>query len=485
MNSQLVSFQSLLSRPIAQFTLGLLSTTCLLSMIVHPAIANQIPTSGATWTGAGTTAAATKDTPSGLRTTVSVSGSGMTMGSRNNASFQTTNTITVPSIPSTTNGMQVLVTANASCNNAALICNNLGTMTINFTDTAGNPILVKNPVLHMSRLGGALNYTSGGVTANYYLGGILTLTTPGAVLSSATGDRGFQVTGGNKIALDYTTFPATAAAGSAIGDCTAAPNAPQAGCGSIPVTGLVSSLSFNVDMNRNNTSGNWQSLVSGAWSADGIYFTVSFDEDFGDAPASYDLTSAASHIVSDLMLGSAIDVDNPTISNGAATGTTSITPSPNAVAAGTSNNGTTGDGADEDAITSFPALASNDTSYTLTVPISGASRAGQVCGWIDLNRNNVFDNATERACKTFVSGATTVTLNWTGLTGLTAGTNYVRLRASYDATSVQNPTGRLSSGEVEDYQIAITAPVSLSRPKSDESWRCSDGAGDYIGRQRS
>jgi uncharacterized repeat protein (TIGR01451 family) len=436
--------------------LGYLSAILSITALANPAIANQIPTSGTAWTGTGTTAAATKDTPSGLRTTIGITGSGMTMGSRISTTAQTGNTITNPTIPATTNGMQVVVTANASCNNAALICNNLGTITINFTDIAGNPILVKNPVLHMSRLGGALGYTSGGVTANYYLGGVLTLTTPGAVLSSATGNRGFQVTGGNKIAVDYTTFPATAAAGSAIGDCTASPNAPQAGCGSIPVTGLVSSLSFNVDMNRNNTSGNWQSAVNSAWSADGIYFTVSFDEDFGDAPASYDPTTAASHIVSDLALGSAIDVDNPTIINGGSTGATSITPSPNAVAAGVSNNGASGDGADEDAITSFPALASNDTSYALTVPISGASRAGQVCGWIDLNRNNVFDNATERACGSFAIGAATVNLNWTGLSGLTAGNNYVRLRASYDTTGVQNPTGRLSSGEVEDYQITIT-----------------------------
>jgi hypothetical protein len=446
------SIQSRMSRSLIMIPMLTLAS----GMIAHRASANQIPTSGTAWTGAGTTAAATKDTPSGLRTTIGISGSGITMGSRTSATAQTGNTITNPTIPATTNGMQILVTANASCNNTALVCNSLGTVTFNFTDTAGNPILVKNPVIHMSRLGGAQSYTTTtGISANYYLGAILTLNTTGATIAATTGNRGFQVTGGNRIEMDYATFPASAVSGTFIGDCTVTPNAPQAGCGSIPVTGLVSSLSFNVDMNRSNTSGNWQNAVSNAWSADGIYFTVSFDEDFGDAPASYDPTTAASHIVSDLALGSTIDVDNPTISNGAATGTTSITPSPNAIAAGANNNGTNGDGADEDAITSFPDLASNDTSYALTVPISGASRAGQVCGWIDLNRNNVFDNATERACGSFTIGATTVNLNWTGLSGLTAGNNYVRLRASYDTIGVQNPTGRLSSGEVEDYQITI------------------------------
>ncbi len=462
--SSLSKSQFLHRHSIGKLTLWLLSSTCWLSAIVPAALANQIPTSGTAWTGTGTTAAATKDTPSGLRTTIGISGSGMTMGSRTSTTAQTGNTITNPTIPATTNGMQVLVTANASCNNTALVCNSLGTVTFNFTDTAGNPIFVKNPVIHMSRLGGLQSYADGTVSASYYLGGVLTLNTPGATIASATGNRGFQVTGGNRIALDYTTFPAAAIAGTNIGDCTASPNSPQAGCGSIPVTGLVSSLSFNVDMNRNNASGNWQNPVSSGWAADGIYFTVSFDEDFGDAPASYDPTTAASHIVSDLALGIAIDPDNSTISNGAATGTTSITPSPNVVAALASNNGANGDGADEDAITSFPALASNSTSYALTVPISGASRPGQVCGWIDFNRNNLFDNATERVCGSFASGATTVNLNWTGLSGLTAGNNYVRLRASYDTVGVQNPTGRLSSGEVEDYQVTIVPPNNPAPP---------------------
>ncbi|WP_157445124.1 hypothetical protein [Deinococcus actinosclerus] len=106
------------------------------------------------------------------------------------------------------------------------------------------------------------------------------------------------------------------------------------------------------------------------------------DEDFGDAPASYDATAAASHVVGDLKLGSTIDADN----TGTLNGGTAVTPSPNAVAAGADNTGTNGDGADEDAITSFPALSTANTSYSLTVPISGASQAGQVCGWIDFDR---------------------------------------------------------------------------------------------------
>jgi uncharacterized repeat protein (TIGR01451 family) len=453
------SSQSRWSRPITQFTLCLLSTTCLMSMIVYPAIANQIPTSSTTWTGTGTTAAASKDTPSGLRTTISVSGSGMTMGVRNNNSLQTVNTTTAPSIPSATNGIQVLVTANSSCSNTALFCNNLGTVNFNFTDSIGNPIFVKNPVIHMSRLGGFLGYTSGAISANYNLGGVLTLTTPGASLGpAASGARGFLVAGGNKISPDLASFPTNS---TTIGGCTATPAAPEAGCGSIPVTGLVSSLGFNVDLTRSNASGNWQNIVTGIWAADGIYFTVSLDEDYGDAPASFDTGGAASHIISDLSIGSTIDVDNINTTNGGATGTPLVALSPNAVAAGANNNGSSGDGVDEDGVTTWNPLTTTATTYSTTVPLSGVNRAARVCGWVDFNRNNAFDNPTERACADVVSGQTSAVLNWTGLAGLTAGNNYARLRLSYDLTGVQNPKGPLNSGEVEDYQIAIAA---VARP---------------------
>jgi hypothetical protein len=92
--------------------LGLLGLVWIMTEAV---MANQIPTTpSGTWNGTGTTAAATKDTPSGLRTTVSISGSGMTMGTRNNTSLQKANTVTVPTLPATTNGIQVLATANSS-----------------------------------------------------------------------------------------------------------------------------------------------------------------------------------------------------------------------------------------------------------------------------------------------------------------------------------------------------------------------------------
>ncbi len=197
------------------------------------------------------------------------------------------------------------------------------------------------------------------------------------------------------------------------------------------------------------------------FASDAVNMAVSVDEDFGDAPATYDPAAAASHVVGDLKLGSTIDADN----TGTLNGGTAITPSPNAVAAGADNTGANGDGADEDAISTFPTLLNSATTYSLTVPISGSSQAGQVCGWVDYNRNGTFDTG-ERACASFAAGATSVTLNWTGLSGLTVGTNYVRLRASYDTTGVQTPTGRLDSGEVEDYRLTISPAADLSVTKT-------------------
>ncbi|GAA5438017.1 hypothetical protein Daqu01_03161 [Deinococcus aquaticus] len=209
-----------------------------------------------------------------------------------------------------------------------------------------------------------------------------------------------------------------------------------------------------MQLNQRRIFGSDTNLADDPNIPDAVSLAFTVNEDFGDAPTSYDSAVAASHVVGDLKLGATIDAENPDTLNGG----TAVASSPNAVTAGTDNNGTNGDGADEDAITTFPALTTADNAYSLTVPISGASAAGQVCGWVDYNRNGVFDTG-ERACATFAAGATSVVLNWTGLTGLTTGTNYVRLRASYNTAGVEDPTGRLDSGEVEDYRLTITAPT--------------------------
>jgi len=344
---------------------------------------------------------------------------------------------------------------------------------------------VTNPVLHVTGVGGNARRTNdvwGAATRLRLLTGGVTVTPVGTpanlAVTTVSGTPSIGVTsfGSGTLVATGTGTPQVNTYDVIQGTCTPAAGTTSAGCGSFRFTGTVSQLQFEVrletkkvvaDTSTNTPypyavySGPNGSTVDSGPTADAVNLAVSVDEDFGDAPASYDPGAAASHVIGDLKLGATVDADN----TGTLNGGTAITPSPNAVAAGADNTGTNGDGADEDAITTFPALAANDTAYSLTVPISGASQSGQVCGWVDYGRNGTFDTG-ERACSAFASGATSVVLNWTGLTGLSAGTNYVRLRASYDTAGVQSPTGRLDSGEVEDYRLTIKAAPTVTLNKS-------------------
>jgi uncharacterized repeat protein (TIGR01451 family) len=459
--------------------LGCLSAILSISALANPAIAYQIPTTtNALWsgtnvtTGVGNTVPATKDTPSGVRVKVTVAGSGTNIFARNNTTLMTSGNSTTPALPGTTNGLQLLSDM-SNCPNGlgVLTCPNLGTFSIEFLDTSNTPLKVRNPIVHWSRLGGAksLMSTVNGVTTtkSFLQTVVLQLTTPNLKFGTASGSSLAVSTGiNNNIRW---AMPATSATP---GVCSTA--ASDAGCGSTPILNssgtaiFTDRLDFSVSNQRTNDTIAWNEVVNGAASVtqDGYFLTVSFEEDYGDAPASFDPITAASHVITDLTLGASVDAENPTVANGGADGATSVTPSPKVVAAGTDNTGTNGDGIDDDGIASFPPLSTTQTGTTYSVPValSGASRAGRVCGWIDFNRNGTFDNATERACGDFVAGAATVNLNWTVPAGITVGNNYVRVRTSYDITGVQNPTGRLNSGEVEDYRIAITAPAPLNNP---------------------
>lgn len=407
-------------------------------------LAYQYPNQGAAWTVAGSQAS--KNTPSGLKMRVTIGGAPNTFGLLNDTTLLMQNNTTVPLLPSAANGVQVVTLLNGCQASApsSLSCSGLGTATIDFLDAANNPVKVKNPRLHISRIGGNVTTTTLG---NVYFGVSLGLTTSGLTMNA-------PAAGSNNLAVSSNTISLANTSSAITGLCSAT-GAATAGCGTIPFTGTTSQLAFNIGATRNTTAVAWNvgtATTPVLNSQDGWFISVTFDEDFSDAPSSFNGVQAPSHIVSDLALGSSIDADNTT--------TLSSTTSPSAVAAGTNNNGTNGDGADEDAINNFPALFTSSTSYSLNVPISGASRAGQVCGWIDFNINNTFD-AGERACTAFASGATSGTLSWSGLSGIVAGNRYVRLRAGYNTTQVQSPTGLADSGEVEDY--LLTPDLTLAK----------------------
>ncbi len=182
--------------------------------------------------------------------------------------------------------------------------------------------------------------------------------------------------------------------------------------------------------------------------------------DFGDAP---DTTSGTglgnyqtllanggpSHIIdstqSKLFLGVRVD--------GEANAT------PNATANGDDVGALSAD--DEDGVID----AASDLLFTVgtspVVRVRASNTTGSTAtlyGWIDFNRNGVFDNLTERASATVPTTASSkvYSLAFPAIPILAAtGTTYARFRLSADAAAA-NPTGAASGGEVEDYTATIT-----------------------------
>ena len=176
-----------------------------------------------------------------------------------------------------------------------------------------------------------------------------------------------------------------------------------------------------------------------------------FIADFGDMPDTYGTTIANNGAESAvnanyLRIGATVDGEND----------------------GTPGSDATGDGADEDGISTIPSLVQNATDYSLSVSVynnTGSPKTLQ--GWIDFNRNGTFDTG-EYATVTVPTSASQqlVTLVWSGLSGGVAGTSYFRLRLNDDATkSAIDFKGIKGSGEVEDYTLCIipTLPIAANQ----------------------
>ena len=83
--------------------------------------------------------------------------------------------------------------------------------------------------------------------------------------------------------------------------------------------------------------------------------------------------------------------------------------------------------------------------------------AATLYGWIDYNRDGVFNNSTERASLTVPAATTggTFTLTFPTIpTGNSPGKTFARFRLSSDAAAA-NSTGAATGGEVEDYAVTI------------------------------
>ena len=347
-----------------------------------------------------------------------------------------------PGLASTTPVVNLLTEAVNNCP-AVGACSGLGTITITFSQP------VTNPILSLAGIGGEVHILGPGnvVTGISQLHDILSLTTPGVTLTDLSGANlavsGNQITTNNDNAgyRCETTTQSDPATGTTLPSA-----ATTAGCGSVRVNGTVTSVTFNVSAVFTQTTASVPAYTNNTvadpvHNADGFAIAVTAPEDFGDAPSSYDQGNAARAVLSDIKLGSSVTEDNATVANG--------TVSPNASATAAL------DGADN-GVTLTP-LTTATTSYSTTVALSGASKAGTVCGWIDIDKDGIFDNPAERACATFAAGATSATLSWSGISGLTSGATYARVRVGYNATQTQSPIGAADSGEVEDYRLTINA----------------------------
>jgi hypothetical protein len=173
--------------------------------------------------------------------------------------------------------------------------------------------------------------------------------------------------------------------------------------------------------------------------------------DFSDAPASY---GKAYHLYSKtprLMLGTTIDYESKDTINAAASA---------------DDNYNTGSSNDEDGKTTFPAISTAWFSYSITMNVTNTTGANATLyGYIDFNRDGDFVDANERSAATTVpNGATSAVVTWTGLTGGSVGSSFIRFRLATTASEAGSPTGYAANGEVEDYPFPINQvnlPVEL------------------------
>ncbi|MGL5081110.1 MAG: DUF4347 domain-containing protein, partial [Microcoleaceae cyanobacterium] len=169
--------------------------------------------------------------------------------------------------------------------------------------------------------------------------------------------------------------------------------------------------------------------------------------DFGDAPATF---GTPSHGI------------DPNIGLGAAVIDAEPASQPTPGADGDDLAGTTPD--DEDAFTTLPTLATNATSYSVTVPVENTTGSpATLRGWIDFDGDGVFQ-ADEAVSAIVANNATTATLTWDattapGFTGITFGASFARFRVSTDP--LLTATNAVADGEVEDYSLAIIAPPTV------------------------
>ena len=305
-----------------------------------------------------------------------------------------------------------LTTSNEACL-ANAICTGRGQLSLTFSQP------VVNPVFSFAGWGGSAS----GVSWSE-----MRILTPGVTMSKLSGTN-ILVSADGTYVEDNGQSSSTR--------CSASTSGSSAVCGSLQLNGTITTVEFEL----------FQQTSGGTGNEDTWNLTASMAEDFGLVPTTYESSGVASHGVGSLKLGATVEADQAS----ALYANTNA----DAVPRWTSlaNNAKKDDGVAAWVNSPTINFGSAGSTYSTTVALAGVERTANLCGWIDFNRDEFFAYS-ERTCATDpIANATSATLTWTVPADVGAGVTYARVRLSYD--TITDATGKLGTGEVEDYSMLL------------------------------
>ncbi|MCG3865781.1 MULTISPECIES: GEVED domain-containing protein [unclassified Photobacterium] len=187
------------------------------------------------------------------------------------------------------------------------------------------------------------------------------------------------------------------------------------------------------------------------------------DHDFGDAPNSYQTTTASQGAAHGLSNKSTLYI-----------GSSNIDAEVDGYASTSATGDNTNDSNDENGIAlPLPIISSSGSSFNVTIPVRNStttSISSTLIAWLDTNQDGTFsadevvdlvdyDSTGDQPWVPnniiYDTSDKNVKLTWNGLSGLTNGSMALRIRLSHDALSANDWYGTASDGEVEDYLYLV------------------------------
>jgi Tol biopolymer transport system component len=181
-------------------------------------------------------------------------------------------------------------------------------------------------------------------------------------------------------------------------------------------------------------------------SEDAFYYSLNPRHDFGDAPDTYGtslVVNGARHGVGMLRLGSLADAEGDGLPTAMASGDDASAPD------------------DEDGVTIGTMIkgATNEFQIATSIP-------GLLSAWVDLRADGTFDEA-DRVLDEYITAGGSEAIGIAIPANSTTGTTFARFRLCAGVGECNTPRGPASTGEVEDYAVAlIAAPVVELTPRA-------------------